>query len=88
MNGATNETKIDKYADVKAHFKEHGWAIVPSVLSKVKAAAILERLWEVAVIQETRGYTQFNPFMDPNVSNVRIWYQPEIHNIFAELSFQ
>ncbi|KAI1348887.1 phytanoyl-CoA dioxygenase family protein [Xylaria sp. FL0043] len=87
MNGTVAEIKVDQYADAKVHFKEHGWAVVPSVLSKEKAANILQKLWEVAAIQETRGYTQFNPFMDPNVSNVRIWYQPEIHNVFAELSF-
>ncbi|KAI8624671.1 phytanoyl-CoA dioxygenase family protein [Xylariaceae sp. FL1651] len=87
MNGTTHEAKADPYADVKAHYKEHGWAVVPSVLSKERAATILDRLWEVARLQETRGYTGFNPFMDPNVSNVRIWYQPEIHSIFTELSF-
>ncbi|KAI0487796.1 phytanoyl-CoA dioxygenase family protein [Xylaria cf. heliscus] len=87
MNDTTNEVKPDKWAVVIAHFREHGWAVVPSVLSKQRAAAILEGLWDAAVIQESRGYSRFNPFMDPNSSNVRVWYQPEIHNIFAELSF-
>ncbi|GAW26063.1 putative phytanoyl- dioxygenase family protein [Rosellinia necatrix] len=88
MGSVTNEITVDQYPEVMSHFKEHGWAIVPSVISKAKSTSILDRLWEVAAVQETRGYAQFNPFMDPNASNVRIWYQPEIHNIFSELSFQ
>ncbi|KAJ3565228.1 hypothetical protein NPX13_g7580 [Xylaria arbuscula] len=87
MSETTSKLHIDKYAHIKAHFQEHGWAIVPSVLSKEKATTILKKLWEVADIQEARGYTRFNPFMDPNANNVRIWYQPEIHNVFTELSF-
>ncbi|GAW23205.1 hypothetical protein ANO14919_127560 [Xylariales sp. No.14919] len=87
MNGTTDETKVDRFADVKAHFKEHGWAKIPAVLTKERAAQIVSRLWETAVTQESRGYRQFNPFMDPNTSNVRVWYQPEIHNIFEELTF-
>ncbi|KAI3319984.1 phytanoyl-CoA dioxygenase family protein [Xylariaceae sp. AK1471] len=86
-NGTSHEAKADPFADIKAHYKEHGWAYVPNVISKERAATIIERLWEVAKIQEKRGHSQFNPFMDPNASNVRIWYQPELHNIFEELAF-
>jgi hypothetical protein len=88
MSGTTDEAKANQYAAAKSHFKEHGWATIPSLLSKEKVASIVSRLWEVADIQETRGRTKFNPGLDPNSSNVRIWYQPELHSIFHDLTFQ
>ncbi|KAI5924604.1 putative phytanoyl-CoA dioxygenase [Camillea tinctor] len=77
----------DRYAAEKAHLKEHGWARMRSVLSKDEAAQALEKLWEAKAKVEAGGEETFLPFLDPNPSNIRIFYLLQLDQIFRDLIF-
>lgn len=69
----------------RAHLHEHGWTKVPAVLSKPEAAAALEKLWECKRKAEARGEDSHQAMLDPNASNVRIFYLMELDAFFREL---
>ncbi|KAH7024878.1 phytanoyl-CoA dioxygenase family protein [Microdochium trichocladiopsis] len=69
----------------KAHLREYGWAKVPSVLTKDEAAAALEKLWEAKRKAEARGEDTYLSFLDPNPSNVRVFYLMELDKVFRDL---
>ena len=71
--------------DAKAHLKEHGWCRIPSVLSKDEAAAALDRLWKAKEAAEKRGEETHLSFLDPNPSNVRVFYLMELDKLFRDL---
>lgn len=74
-----------KSAEARAHLKEHGWVRIPSVLSPTEASDVLARLWKAKESAETRGDDTFLPWLDPNASNVRIFYLLELDAIFRDL---
>lgn len=69
----------------KEHLLEEGWVRVPGVLSKDEAASVLERLWEARTKSEAGGMTTYLPNLDPNESNVRVFYLMELDKIFRDL---
>ncbi|KAI1099462.1 phytanoyl-CoA dioxygenase family protein [Jackrogersella minutella] len=69
----------------KAHLKEHGWVRIPSVLSQEDVSTTLARLWKAKQEAEAQGDATYLPFLDPNASNVRIFYLMEIDKIYREL---
>ncbi|KAH8689749.1 putative phytanoyl-CoA dioxygenase [Phaeosphaeriaceae sp. PMI808] len=71
--------------DAKAHLNEHGWVKVSSVLSKQEAAHALERLWVAKAASESSGEATFQPILDPNSSNVRVFYLPELDELFRDM---
>jgi fumagillin biosynthesis dioxygenase len=71
--------------EAKAHLKEHGWARVPSVLTKEEAAQALDRLWKAKEAAEARGEETYLSFLDPNPSNVRVFYLMELDKIFRDM---
>ncbi|KAK4236037.1 dioxygenase [Achaetomium macrosporum] len=71
--------------DAKAHLKEHGWCKIPSVLSTDEAAAVLDRLWKAKEEAEKRGEDTYMPLIDPNPSNIRVFYLLELDPIFRDL---
>jgi hypothetical protein len=71
----------------RAHFKDNGWVRIPSVLSKEQAAETLEKLWQAKKAAEARGDDTHLPYLDPNASNVRVFYLIELDQIFRELIF-
>ncbi|KAK0378064.1 phytanoyl-CoA dioxygenase [Colletotrichum limetticola] len=71
--------------EAKTHLREHGWARVPSVLTKEEAAGVLDRLWKAKAAAEARGEDTYLSFLDPNPSNVRVFYLLELDKIFREL---
>lgn len=75
----------DKLGDAKAHLKEHGWVKVPSVLTKEEAADTLDRLWKAKATSEANGEATFQPILDPNASNVRVFYLPELDQLFRDM---
>ncbi|KAI0003180.1 putative phytanoyl-CoA dioxygenase [Xylariaceae sp. FL0662B] len=75
------------YDKEKAHLKEHGWVRIPSVLSKEQAEYVLTKLWEVKNATEERGEETYMPFLDPNPSNIRIFYLIELDKVFRDLIF-
>ena len=69
----------------RAHMKEEGWCVIPDVLDTARTNEVLERLWAAAGESKKRGDDTFLPFLDPNESNVRVFYLLELDSIFREL---
>lgn len=69
----------------KAHLREHGWARVLAVLTKDEAASALDKLWEAKRKAEARGEDTYLSFLDPNPSNVRVFYLMELDQVFRDL---
>lgn len=75
----------DALAAARKHFQEEGWAIVPDVLSSEEADTVVDRLWMAKEAGEKRGDDTFMPTLDPNASNVRVFYLLELDKIFRDL---
>ncbi|KAL1851064.1 hypothetical protein Daus18300_012673 [Diaporthe australafricana] len=71
--------------EAKAHLQEHGWARIPSVLSKEEAASALDRLWKAKAAVEAEGEETYLEFLDPSPSNVRVFYLMAVDKIFRDL---
>ena len=70
---------------VKQHLHEQGWVRLPGILGKDKASEVLDRLWKAKEQGESRGDKTHLPHLDPNPSNVRVFYLLELDEIFREL---
>lgn len=75
----------DTLAAAKAALAQDGWCVVPDVLDHAACAQALERLWAAAAEMERRGMATFMPVLDPNASNVRVFYLLELDAIFRDL---
>ncbi|KAA8651171.1 hypothetical protein EYZ11_007037 [Aspergillus tanneri] len=71
--------------EAKARLREHGWVKIPSVLTKDEAANALDRLWKAKEASEASGEETFQPILDPNPSNVRVFYLPELDELFRDM---
>lgn len=71
--------------EIKEHLAREGWARVPNVLSKDEAASVLQKLWEAKAEGEKRGDQTYMSQLDPNSSNVRVFYLLELDKIFRDL---
>jgi len=69
----------------KARLARDGWCVVPDVLDPKRTAAVLARLWAAAGESERRGVATHMPVLDPNASNVRVFYLMELDAVFREL---
>jgi ectoine hydroxylase-related dioxygenase (phytanoyl-CoA dioxygenase family) len=72
-------------ASAKLRLKEEGWCALPDVLAAGSAAQALERLWAAEAESRRRGVPTFMPALDPNPSNVRVFYLLELDALFREL---
>jgi hypothetical protein len=84
----------------RAHLKEQGWCRVANVLDEAETKDALQRLWNVTGVMHARGpismLTQAAEeserngdethlsFLDPNASNVRVFYLMVWDKIFRE----
>lgn len=82
-NGHNERAKV--LDDARAHLQEEGWCTIEGILSKEEADTALARLWAAAAESKQRGDDIFLPFLDPNESNVRVFYLLELDAIFREL---
>jgi ectoine hydroxylase-related dioxygenase (phytanoyl-CoA dioxygenase family) len=80
---ATNGT--DTVAAAQLKLKEDGWCVIPNVLSPEQTKDTLDRLWKAAEESERRGDSTTKAYLDPNASNVRVFYLLELDRIFREL---
>ena len=69
----------------KAHLEEHDWVRIPSVLNKADAAHALDRLWKAKEVFEANGKETFEPILDPDPSNVPVFYLPELDELFRDM---
>lgn len=83
--GATAQTPAARSAAAKAQLAEEGWCVLPGVLDPARTKEALDRLWAAAEESERRGVATFMPVLDPNASNVRVFYLLELDAIFREL---
>lgn len=70
----------------KSHLKEHGWVRIPSVLSEGEISSALARLWKAKADVEGRGGSTHLSFLDPNSSNVRLFFLLSVDKIFRDLA--
>src|SRR4051794_5575777 len=72
-------------AAARAQLDQDGWCVVPDVLDAARTHAVLERLWAAAEANEKLGEATYMPVLDPNASNVRVFYLLERDAVFREL---
>ena len=75
----------DPFASAKQSLKEDGWCVLPAVLDAGRAAEVMDRLWAAEAESRRRGVETFMPVLDPNPSNVRVFYLLELDTLFREL---
>jgi ectoine hydroxylase-related dioxygenase (phytanoyl-CoA dioxygenase family) len=72
-------------AAARTRLAEDGWCVVPGVLDPAATKHALDRLWAAADTFERLGGTKWMPVLDPNASNVRVFYLLELDSLFREL---
>jgi hypothetical protein len=72
-------------AAARAQLGQDGWCVLPDVLDPAASRHALNRLWAAAEESERRGMPTFLPVLDPNASNVRVFYLMELDPVFREL---
>ncbi len=75
----------DHLVTAKAQLRDEGWCVVHDVLDAADARRALDRLWAAAGESRRRGVPTFMPVLDPNESNVRVFYLLELDALFREL---
>lgn len=71
--------------NARKHLLEEGWAVIPNVLSPDESKNVLSRLWQAKEVSEARGDQTRMAHLDPNESNIRVFYLMELDKIFREL---
>lgn len=69
----------------KAHLKEEGWCVIPNVISEERTKEVLDRLWAARDASEKQGDPTRLAHLDPNESNIRVFYLMQLDPIFREL---
>ncbi|HLK23999.1 MAG TPA: phytanoyl-CoA dioxygenase family protein [Caulobacteraceae bacterium] len=69
----------------KAELLEHGWCLVPDVLSPAESADALARLWAAAEAYRARGGDTHIAVLDPNPANVRVFELLDLDPVFRDL---
>ena len=72
-------------SEVQRQLAEHGFAIIPDVLSGEESAQVRARLWRAAEESERRGVRTRSVGIDPNEHNVRVFNLIELDEIFVRL---
>jgi len=74
-----------RLASAQEQLREEGWCVLPDVLDAGGSAKALDRLWAAAEESRRRGVSTFMPVLDPNESNVRVFYLLELDKLFCDL---
>ncbi|KAI1613097.1 hypothetical protein EDD37DRAFT_333204 [Exophiala viscosa] len=83
-NLKSNQSSLDTTA-ARTHLREEGWCVVPDILTSEETAQVLERLWKAKEASEKQGDPTRLDFLDPNASNVRVFYLMQLDEIFLDL---
>jgi ectoine hydroxylase-related dioxygenase (phytanoyl-CoA dioxygenase family) len=75
----------DRLASAQRQLKDEGWCVLPDVLDAGASSAALDRLWAAEAESRRRGVSTFMPVLDPNPSNVRVFYLLELDKLFRDL---
>jgi fumagillin biosynthesis dioxygenase len=65
--------------------KTNGYCIIPNVLPPDQVQSTLSRLWQAAEESRKRGNPTHLPQLDPNESNIRVFYLMELDPLFRDL---
>lgn len=71
--------------DAATRLAEDGWCVLPDVLSPEETSIARDRLWKAADAYRQMGGETHMPILDPNDSNVRIFYLLEIDQLFRDM---
>jgi fumagillin biosynthesis dioxygenase len=82
---ATASAASAELAAARMKLMEDGWCVLPDVLGANETAYALERLHAAAIASEQQGVPTFMPVLDPNASNVRVFFLLEHDAVFREL---
>ena len=90
MNGTLEfntkgSVKPEDYAWARKHLQEQGWVVIPDILTPEQADFVNERLWTAKEAGEKRGDKTHMQWLDPNDSNVRVFYLLELDKVFRDL---
>ncbi|KAK4947680.1 hypothetical protein LTR10_013626 [Elasticomyces elasticus] len=83
-NLTSNKSPPDTAA-ARTHLREEGWCVVPDILNSDETAQVLSRLWKAKEASEKQGDPTRLEFLDPNASNVRVFYLMQLDEIFLDL---
>jgi hypothetical protein len=81
-NGSINP---EDYAWARKHLQDEGWVVIPDILTPEQADYVNERLWAAKGAGEKRGDLTYLQWLDPNSSNVRVFYLFELEKAFRDL---
>ncbi|KAL4811356.1 hypothetical protein BDV18DRAFT_155961 [Aspergillus unguis] len=74
-----------KLSSAKESLDKDGFAVIPDILDPETTTHIYNRLLNAAEETRKRGNDLFMPALDPNASNIRVFYLMELDPIFREL---
>ena len=77
--------KPEEFASAREHLKKEGWVVIPNILTPEEADTICNRLWKAKEAGEKRGDLTHMPQLDPNQSNIRVFYLLELDKVFRDL---
>lgn len=80
-----SRTDAATIAEARKHLKNEGWAVIPDVLSPEETQLVHERLWAAAKKFQEEGDETYMPILDPNASNIRVFYLMALDSIFRSL---
>jgi fumagillin biosynthesis dioxygenase len=83
--GASGKTNPSDYGWARKHLQDEGWVVIPDILTPEEADHVNERLWKAKEAADNRGDLTYIPFLDPNASNVRVFYLMELDKVFRDL---
>lgn len=72
-------------AAAREHLREEGWCVIPDILTEEENSQVLSRLWAAKEASEKQGDPTRIEFLDPNESNVRVFYLMQLDKIFLDL---
>lgn len=79
------EDRPEVITKAREHLKEEGWCVIPDVLSAEDNKEVLDKLWAAAEESRRQGDVTYMPNLDPNESNVRVFYLMALDKIFRDL---
>lgn len=77
--------KQESLVSARSQLRTQGWAVVSDVLTKEEISSVLSRLWKAKETASVMGEATYIPRLDPNESNVRIYYLLERDEVFRDL---
>ena len=83
--GGNGNTDPSKFQWARDHLEKEGWVVIPGILTAEEADHVNERLWAAKEAGEKRGDQTYIKFLDPNDSNIRVFYLMELDKVFRDL---